>query len=578
MNRYIINAVLMAFLAMGVGTASFAMPATEHDRIVLRKDGEGHLLDPELARQLLEIASQSEEPQRFVVQLHAHPDYNPLRMGADPEFEAFIADQSERDMDALARELQGRAAGQLEERHRLLPLPLLVYEADEAGLQALIDANLVQVIYENVTFLPFLADTLPIIQAASLHSVGGTGSGHAVAVLDSGIQRNHPMFSGKIVGEACFASDFSSSYPGCPAGHNAPSTAPGASETCTGHAECSHGTHVSGIAVGSQQTVTGTTIKGVAPSANLVSIRAGTLQPDGLSTGVRYRLDDTITALTWVYNQRNALSIAAVNMSYGAPTNSTGYCDSIYSDIAQQVDLLSGAGVAVIAASGNIVSGVVPGTLASPACIENVISVGAVKKDETFADYSSANPTLDLLAPGGYSGTGNMVLSAVPGSSYDYSYGTSMAAPHIAGSFAGLRNLWPKADTSVATILQHLKDTGTPISITQGGNTFSVPLLKLSSVLAYPTATSPLTVTHQYCYGLNIVSWPASSGTVTHYELQGSSAANFLWPVQLYSGSATSTNINISGTTWVRGRSCHGPSCSPWTAAGTTADYYPFCL
>lgn len=555
---------------------------------MVRKDATGRLLDPAIADRLQQHANQASERQRYILQLRSDDAYDPEAMGADPELEAAIRARSERDMDALARHFATQGAD-ITVISRALPLPLLVIEAGAQGLATLIATANVQVIYQDVIMHPFLHETLPIIQAGTLHGAGGTGSGHAVAVLDSGVQRSHTIFSGKIVGEACFASGFPG-HAACPSGHSYGSTSSGAGETCTGSTDCEHGTHVAAIAVGTQRTTTqGPVIKGVAPSANLIPVRAGSLESFGSTVRLNFKLSDTVAALSWVYGQRNTLSIASVNMSYGQFPGALSHCDSSYADIAQQVNLLTGAAVAVVAASGNAGQNPTQAKrLATPACIENVISVAAVDKDGLFAPYSNASTTLDLLAPGGRksyivgqdcTGAHQCVLSAITGSGYQYKYGTSMAAPHVAGAIAGLRNLWPKSEATVASIVQHLKDTGQSVSFSQGGTSFSKPLVQLSAALATPGTPASATVVRQYCYGNNDVSWSAASGSPSHYQLQASSDAAFTYPYLLYSGTATSQSLTtITGTTWLRVRACRGPSCSSWRNGSQTALCYHICL
>ena len=75
-----------------------------------------------------------------------------------------------------------------------------------------------------------------------------------------------------------------------------------------------------------------------------------------------------------------------------------------------------------------------------------------------------------------------------------------------------------------------------------------------------------------------MVAWSASSGPFSHYELQGSHSSAYTSPFVLYSGTSTSATINVSGTTWVRVRACHGPSCSAWKNGDITATYTPGCI
>jgi len=77
------------------------------------------------------------------------------------------------------------------------------------------------------------------------------------------------------------------------------------------------------------------------------------------------------------------------------------------------------------------------------------------------ASYSNRAAFLDLLAPG------SAIESSVPGGAYGMMYGTSMAAPHVAGAWAALRQLEP--DASVDQILDVLESSGRWIPDEDGG-------------------------------------------------------------------------------------------------------------
>src|SRR5204862_4989902 len=96
----------------------------------------------------------------------------------------------------------------------------------------------------------------------------------------------------------------------------------------------------------------------------------------------------------------------------------------------------------------------------APACLDNVVSVAATYPNDHVATGYSANwALLDLLAPGGLDAP-NGILSSIPNGSYARMNGTSMAAPHVAGAFAVLRQRSPLATT--VKLLKDLVLTGTP--------------------------------------------------------------------------------------------------------------------
>lgn len=564
------------------------------ERLVVRKDREGAVLPSDQASlQRLRARLQATGPERLIVQIKPHPDYRPAAIAVDPEVEAQVRAQHEATMERVQESL-GRhrlTSPDLEPRWAL-PFPLMVVLADASRLDRLASDPDVQVISENLAMGAQLADTQALIGTATMHAAGATGSGKSVAVLDTGVQLNHPMFVGKIPtgGEICWASS-NPGHSGCPAGITRGVAAAGAGETCThpNPVGCDHGTHVAGIAIGGAQAVppNGPTIVGTAVQANLLPVRVASLTADNTDCAVighaapcvMYWLDDTVAALAWVYNNRLTFGVAAVNISYGTLPAAWSPVEcriKDFEDLAQLADALTSGGVAVVASSGN--AGTSVGWIAVPACLENVIAVASVDKQGGFATYSSVNQLIDLLAPGGTPVSG--VISALPGSSYGPQHGTSMAAPHVAGAIAAMKSQWPNA--SVGELKAHLINTGVSTQIWYGSNPhvqyLFKPRIDLAAAVAVPTSASYLSVSPMACYGQNWVMWTPASGTVSHHQIEGSYASTFTWPFSLYSGPDLAHLIDVSGTTWIRVRGCNGPVCGAWTAAGNPATYVASCF
>jgi subtilisin family serine protease len=148
---------------------------------------------------------------------------------------------------------------------------------------------------------------------------------------------------------------------------------------------------------------------------------------------------DQIKGLERVYALRNTYKIAAINMSLGGGRHFT-YCDS--DSRKPIIDLLRGAGIATVIASGN--DGF-RDSVGAPSCISTAVTVGATDDADNVASFSNIDDTVDFLAPG------VNITSSIPiagGSAYATWNGTSMATPHVAGAFALFKGLDSLANVS----------------------------------------------------------------------------------------------------------------------------------
>jgi subtilisin family serine protease len=282
-----------------------------------------------------------------------------------------------------------------------------------------------------------------LISANVSHNFGMTGSGAVVAILDTGIEGTHAAFGNRLVEEACFSTNYSTynSTNLCPSSNSWPNrqivkTGTGAAslEKCT-DVDCSHGTHVAGIVAGNDASITG-----IAPDANLIAIqvfsRFGSESECGVGKApcILAFDSDVQSALEYVADLSdgtiNNYNLAAVNMSLSGNTYSTS-CDASV-PYSATINALSNFGIAVVVASGN---NSITNKIGAPACVTNAFSVGSViDTSDVVSSWSNAHPALlDILAPG------QGVRSALPNGTYGTKSGTSMAAPHVAGSFALLK-------------------------------------------------------------------------------------------------------------------------------------------
>jgi subtilisin len=259
-------------------------------------------------------------------------------------------------------------------------------------------------------------------------SKGYDGTGQTVAVLDTGVQSDHPWLAGKVVSEACF------SYAGSCSGGATIKYGTGSAAPCTFVTVCGHGTHVAHDAAGKY---------GVARNAKIIALRVfsrSTQCTGGATVCALAAPSDQLKALERVYQLRNTYRIAAVNISIGGG-KSANYCDSPGDSYTDWLRTLQAVGIATIIATGNeaFTDGV-----DIPSCHASAIAAGGTSLDSNGSDamyyFSNSSPQIfNLLAPGEY------ICSAWPTSTLSCGNGTSYATPQITGAFATLRQLKPSA-------------------------------------------------------------------------------------------------------------------------------------
>lgn len=229
-----------------------------------------------------------------------------------------------------------------------------------------------------------------------------TGAGTAVAVIDTGIDYEHPYLGGgfgaghKVIGGWDFVDD-----------DDDPMDTYG------------HGTEVAGVIAADKFEYNGKTYQGIAPGCNLVALRV-----DAANDPVP---DERIqAALQWVLDHQSDYNIVAVNISFGSG-HYAGTHSSIYSG---QLDDLAQHGIMVIAASGN--GGVSePFGVEYPAADKSVYAVGAVDRFDVITEYSERGSNLDLLAPGE-----DIPTTGIGPDAFVTASGTSFSTPMVSGAIA----------------------------------------------------------------------------------------------------------------------------------------------
>lgn len=277
-----------------------------------------------------------------------------------------------------------------------------------------LQAHLISENYENEN------ENIAQIGADYAWNLGYDGTGVKVAVIDSGIDKEHSMFKDKIIAEKDFTNSTESRMDD----------------------KYGHGTHVAGIVAGNGK------YKGVAPGASLMNAKI--FDDEGYGT-----LKSVLEAIEWAID--NDADILSMSLTF--------YTNEEIPSLNKAIDDAIKKKIVVVAGAGNCgpcnkwcdgFEGV--GGLGN---YEPVITVGAVDKNNELACFSSfqnfkgySKP--EIMAPG------VAVLSSLPNENYARLDGTSMATPHISGVAALLLQKNPKL--SPAEIKRMMETTATDIN------------------------------------------------------------------------------------------------------------------
>lgn len=317
-----------------------------------------------------------------------------------------------------------------------------------------------------------MLESLGVVRMDLVRPQGLDGTGVTVAILDTGIETSHPDFAGRIVAQQCFCEN--SNGTGCCPGAERERFGPGAAEDDHGH-----GTHVTGIIAGAGVIAP----MGIAPKAEIISVKVMDSANSFRSFAQIYR------GLDWILTHHPEVDV--INMSLGSFTLfSSQVCDNTAIALGMDVVIkaLRARGVLVTASSGNQAS--LTGTTL-PACMTPVLGVGATfdakgvyangvcsdadaQRDEVTC-FTNSTDSVDIVAPGA------MITSAMLNKKIATWAGTSMAAPHVAGAIALMKQRSRERMTSdeIETVL---KTTGT--RVTDARNGLSFPRLDISAAIS----------------------------------------------------------------------------------------------
>jgi subtilisin family serine protease len=348
-------------------------------------------------------------------------------------------------------------------------MAVVVPRSQLAQLSTIVGAT----VWPSVTYHPLLDRTPQLIGAPAVWgpTLATSGNGMKIGIIDDGLDQTHVFFDP--TGYA---------YPaGFPKGNTAYTTpkvivarafAPATPAWKYGTTpfdplNSEHATNVAGIAAGDHDTLATVQgvgkirVSGVAPTAYLGNYKVLTVPTasfglDGNSPEIVAGIEAAVTD-----------GMDVINLSLGEPE-----VEPSRDIVVLALDHAADAGVVPVVAAGN--DGPGAGSVDSPANAPQAITVAASSEGDNgpadvIAGFSSTGPTpISLQMKPDVTAPGVDLLSSLPGntwSTHDWS-GTSMAAPHVAGGAAVLRQRHPT--WTVAQVKSALATTGDPVHVAGG--------------------------------------------------------------------------------------------------------------
>lgn len=267
---------------------------------------------------------------------------------------------------------------------------------------------------------PLAADQYAISQHNLLGAWGiATGEDVVIAVIDSGIDLDHPEFEGKLVQGRDWIDDDDSP-----------------------NDENGHGTHVAGIAAATGNNQLG--VIGMAPEAKIMPLRV--LGPLGAGNS-----EDIAEAIRWAADHEADV----INLSLGGSSDLLGRLYNKVDPTNEAILYANSKGVVVVAAAGNDDTFLTAYNLETPVIVVNASNeAGEAARFSNFGDpraVSAAGARIISTAP-----TYPVTIWPDGSDGYETLDGTSMAAPHVAGIVA---LMMASGDRSVERIQDRLVST-----------------------------------------------------------------------------------------------------------------------
>ena len=271
------------------------------------------------------------------------------------------------------------------------------------------------------------------------------GEGKVVAIIDTGVEMNHPAFSGALHGTPAIDSSKGAALAQQvgKSGTYVSEKFPFAYDYADGDNDASpagaHGTHVAGITAAN-----GDQIMGIAPDAQIIVAKVARSRGGGIPD----------SALLGALDDMADIKPDVVNMSLGRTAGMDSAADTLFAGVYEK---LQNNGTIVDVAAGNEYSAAYgnksgknlpyasdpdSSTLGEPSTFAPVVSVASIENARNgrgaykMSDFSSWGVSPDMRLKPEVTAPGGNIYSSVPGGGYKMMSGTSMATPQMTGASA----------------------------------------------------------------------------------------------------------------------------------------------
>jgi serine protease AprX len=317
---------------------------------------------------------------------------------------------------------------------------------------------------------------IDLVDAPSLWALGYAGQGVTVAIVDSGVDINHPDLGPRWRGGINSWFDPNGEHPLVPTDLHG------------------HGTQVTGLVLGGNNS--GSYI-GVAPDAEWIGVKIfaddGMALSSEIHAGYQWLLDPDNNPDT-----DDAPDI--VNNSWGFDAD-PNFCDELSKEFQSDVQAMKAAGMAVLFAAGN--TGPDASTSNAPANYPESFAVGMVgtfTSPTLINPYSARGPSAcdgtvypEVVAPGFQVRTCDLTAGGDFLNSYSLVAGTSFSTPHVSGVMALLLSAFP--ETPVRALEMALQKSATDLGTLGEDNTYGYGLVDSLSAFNYLSGQQGLNVT-----------------------------------------------------------------------------------